>query len=1085
MKKGLLTTLFFSIFFTLSFSQSKNWKSVDIEKSNFSEDSLKFRKSIPTNFKVYELNLKKFKKEISLAKTNELTIIELPTANGIQKFSVSEASSLAKGLALKHPLIKSYLAKGIDDLSATARFSFGTDGFHGVIFYTNQTSFYIDPYTKNYSTYISYSRSSLPQKDNDFKCEVDEQVKEITKTSLIYRTADDGLLRTYRLALVCSGEYAQFHLNNQGISSTASDVEKKEAVLSAMNTSMTRINGVYERDLGVRMEIVEDNEQVIFLDASTDGITDGSAGTMISQVQNICDTTIGDANYDIGHIFSIGGSGLASLGVVCNSGSKARGVTGISTPLGDPYDIDYVSHEMGHQFGAYHTQNNSCNRNPSTAVEPGSASTIMGYAGICPPNVQSNSDDHFHSVSIAEMWNRIETTASCASTTSTGNSAPVITEGSDYSIPKSTPFVLRGIASDIDSEDVLSYNWEQIDNEIATMPPSSTSTVGPAFRSNSSISSPNRYMPALPTVIGGNISSTWEVVPSVAREMNFSLMVRDNAAGGGNTARDDIKVTTLDITPFTVDGPSTNEEWFVGSNQTITWVVGASNQAPVNSQNVTILLSTDGGVSFPIVLLESTPNNGSASVVVPNNVTSTARIMVAATDNIFYNVNSSDFTINFSDPTFIATNTTGVVEVCNSNTNDVTYDIYLDFINDFSETVSFSAAGEPSGSSVTFSPSTINSEGNVTMTLSNLNGAAVNTYQIDITASSNSITRNLGATLDIIGDTFASLNLTSPNNTETGVGLSPVFTWEEISNASSYDIEIAADQQFSSILFSENVITNSYSGATLNQSTTYYWRVKAKNSCGDGDFSPANSFITLTCTVCSSSGITNLNTSITKVIFNTIDNSSGKSGYSDYTDISTSVKADEVHDLTIRLNTDGRYTNRAKVWIDWNQNCDFNDEGEEYDLGSAFNVSDGLTSESPLSITVPTDAVIGTTTMRVSSNYVGYAESCESGFDGEVEDYSIEVIDATASLDNDIFDGFNLYPNPSNGNFNLEFNTESTENVEIQLYDLTGRLVKELQFSNISLRFSESISFQNTAKGFYVLKIKNGAKQTSRKLVIE
>ena len=1085
MKKGLLTTLFFSIFFTLSFSQSKNWKSVDIEKSNFSEDSLKFRKSIPTNFKVYELNLKKFKKEISLAKTNELTIIELPTANGIQKFSVSEASSLAKGLALKHPLIKSYLAKGIDDLSATARFSFGTDGFHGVIFYTNQTSFYIDPYTKNYSTYISYSRSSLPQKDNDFKCEVDEQVKEITKTSLIYRTADDGLLRTYRLALVCSGEYAQFHLNNQGISSTASDVEKKEAVLSAMNTSMTRINGVYERDLGVRMEIVEDNEQVIFLDAATDGISDGSAGTMISQVQNICDTTIGDSNYDIGHIFSIGGSGLASLGVVCNSGSKARGVTGISSPLGDPYDIDYVSHEMGHQFGAYHTQNNSCNRNPSTAVEPGSASTIMGYAGICPPNVQSNSDDHFHSVSIAEMWNRIETTASCASTTSTGNSAPVITEGSDYSIPKSTPFVLRGIASDIDSEDVLSYNWEQIDNEIATMPPSSTSTVGPAFRSNSSISSPNRYMPALPTVIGGNISSTWEVVPSVAREMNFSLMVRDNAAGGGNTARDDIKVTTLDITPFTVDGPSTNEEWFVGSNQTITWVVGASNQAPVNSQNVTILLSTDGGVSFPIVLLESTTNNGSATVVVPNNVTSTARIMVAATDNIFYNVNSSDFTINFSDPTFIATNTTGVVEVCNSNTNDVTYNIYLDFINDFSETVSFSAAGEPSGSSVTFSPSTINSEGNVTMTLSNLNGAAVNTYQIDITASSNSITRNLGATLDIIGDTFASLNLTSPNNTETGVGLSPVFTWEEISNASSYDIEIAADQQFSSILFSENVITNSYSGATLSQSTTYYWRVKAKNSCGVGDFSPANSFITLTCTVCSSSGITNLNTSITKVIFNTIDNSSGKSGYSDYTDISTSVKADEVHDLTIRLNTDGPYTNRAKVWIDWNQNCDFNDEGEEYDLGSAFNVSDGLTSESPLSITVPTDAVIGTTTMRVSSNYVGYAESCESGFDGEVEDYSIEVIDATASLDNDIFDGFNLYPNPSNGNFNLEFNTESTENVEIQLYDLTGRLVKELQFSNISLRFSESISFQNTAKGFYVLKIKNGAKQTSRKLVIE
>jgi len=1087
MKKSLLTTLFCSIFLTLSFSQSTSWKLIDIEKNNFSGDALKFRKSTPTNFKVYELNLQKFKKEISLVRTNELTtIIELPTANGIQKFSVTEASSLAKGLALKYPMINSYSAKGIDDLSATARFSFGTDGFHAVIFYTDQPSFYIDPYTKNYNTYISYSRSSLPQKDNEFKCEVDEQVNKITDSNVIYRTPDDGLLRTYRLALVCSGEYAQFHLNNQGISSDASDAEKKAAVLSAMNTSMTRINGVYERDLGVKMEIIEDNEQIIFLDAATDGITDGSAGTMINQVQNICDNTIGNANYDIGHIFSIGGAGLAGLGVVCSSGSKARGVTGISTPLGDPYDIDYVSHEMGHQFGANHTQNNSCNRNPSTAVEPGSASTIMGYAGICAPNVQSNSDDHFHSVSIAEMWNRIETTASCALTTSTGNSAPVITEGLDHSIPKSTPFVLRGIASDIDSEDVLSYNWEQTDNEIATMPPSSTSTAGPAFRSNSSISSPNRYMPALPTVIEGNISNTWEVVPSVAREMNFSLVVRDNAAGGGNSARDDIKVTTIDITPFTVDGPSTNEEWLVGSNQTINWVVGATNQAPVNTQNVTILLSTDGGVSFPIVLIENTTNNGSATFVVPNNITDTARIMVAAVDNIFYNVNTSNFTISSSDPTFIATNTTGVVEVCNSNTNEATYEISLNFINNFSEDVSFSTTGEPSGSSVTFSPSTINSEGIVTMTLDNLNGAAVNTYQIDITASSNSITRNLEATLDIVSDTFPALNLTSPGNTDTGVGLSPVFTWEEISNASSYDIEIATDQQFSSVIFSENITTNSYNGASLDESTIYYWRVKAKNTCGDGGFSDISSFTTKTCSVCVSNGNTSYETSTTRVIFNTIDNSSGKpGGYSDYTNINTSVKADEVHELTIQVNTDGNYTVNTLVWIDWNQDCDFDDENEEYDLGTALDVEDETTTLSPLSVTIPSDALLGSTTMRVSTKYLTDPTSCMTGEDAEVEDYTIEVIDATASLDNDIFEGFNLYPNPSNGNFNLQFNAESTESAEIQLYDLTGRLVKELQFSNISLRFSESISFQNTAKGFYVLKIKNGAKQTSRKLVIE
>ena len=645
MKKYILSIILFFVT-SIIFSQSKDWKLADIEKSNFSKDALKFRKSIPTNFKVYELDVQKFKNKISQTKTNESIVIELPTADGVQKFSVQEASSLSEGLAQKFPMIASYVAKGVDNPGATARLSFGTDGFHGVVFYAGQSSFYIDPYTKNYNSYISYSRSSLPQRDHDFSCEVDEQLdaKEMVVSS--QRNADDGLLRIFRLALVCSGEYAQFHLNDQGIASDASDADKKAAVLSAMNTSMTRINGVYERDLGVRMEIVDNNDEIIFLDAATDGITDGSAGTMIGQVQNICDTAIGTANYDIGHIFSIAGSGLASLGVVCVSGSKARGVTGIGTPMGDPYDIDYVSHEMGHQFGANHTQNNSCNRNNSTAVEPGSASTIMGYAGICAPNVQNNSDDHFHSVSITEMWNKIQSSASCAATTTTGNSVPVIVESEDYSIPKSTPFVLRGNASDTDTADVLTYNWEQTDNEVATMPPSSGSTSGPNFRSNSSSISSDRYMPALSTIIAGNLGSQWEVLPSVVREMNFSLVVRDNAAGGGNSARDDVKISTVDITPFTVDTPALEVDWPVASTQTVSWSVGSSNQAPVNCQNVTIVLSTDGGTTFPITLVANTPNDGTASFEVPNNQTSTARIMVKAADNIFYNVNSINFTIS-------------------------------------------------------------------------------------------------------------------------------------------------------------------------------------------------------------------------------------------------------------------------------------------------------------------------------------------------------------------------------------------------------------------------------------------------------
>ena len=262
--------------------------------------------------------------------------------------------------------------------------------------------------------------------------------------------------------------------------------------------------------------------------------------------------------------------------------------------------------------------------------------------------------------------------------------------------------------------------------------------------------------------------------------------------------------------------------------------------------------------------------------------------------------------------------------------------------------------------------------------------------------------------------------------------------------------------------------------------------MKAKNTCGDGDFSSTSSFTTQNCSVCESSGNTAYVTSTTRVVLNTIDNPSDKPGaYSDYTDISTSVKPDEVHDLTVQVNTDGNYTVHTLVWIDWNQDCDFDDANEEYDLGTALNVEDAVTTLSPLSVTIPSGALLGSTTMRVSTKYNSDPTSCMTGEDAEVEDYTIEVIDETASLDNDAFEGFNLYPNPSNGNFNLQFDTTSTDRIELQLFDITGRLVRELLFTNVATRFSESISFENTAKGVYLLKIKNGNKQTTKKLVIE
>jgi len=462
--------------------------------------------------------------------------------------------------------------------------------------------------------------------------------------------ANDGKLRTYRMALIGTAEYSQFHLTNQGVGAGETNQTKKTAVLSAMNVSMTRVNGIFERDLGVTMKLVSDNTDLIFLDAATDGLTNNDISALVNESQTKCDAVIGNANYDVGHVFAWvndeSGNGVAGGGVVCVTGEKAQGATMRKTPLGDRFDIDLVAHEIGHQFGANHTQNVDCNRYNATAVEPGSGSTIMGYAGFCDPNVQNISDAYFHAVSISEMWNHVITTATCAVETITNNAAPVANAGNDFTIPKSTPFVLKGSATDADAGNNLTYNWEQLDNQTATMPPNATNTVGPMFRSLPSSTSPNRYMPAISTVLG-NTSSNWEVVPSVARTMNFSLTVRDNVLNGGAYARDDVKITVDGKSgPFLVTSQTIATTLNGNSTQTITWDVANTTAAPVNAANVNILLSTDGGMTFPNVLISNTPNNGSVDVTLPNITTTQARIKVEAANNIFYAVNSTNFSID-------------------------------------------------------------------------------------------------------------------------------------------------------------------------------------------------------------------------------------------------------------------------------------------------------------------------------------------------------------------------------------------------------------------------------------------------------
>ncbi|CAM1363983.1 Por secretion system C-terminal sorting domain-containing protein [Tenacibaculum sediminilitoris] len=983
LKKSSLTFLFIFYLSIANLFSQQLWTRVykdDIAK----QKKELFNTTIPKQYVLMSLDLNAFKNVLPSSQSkniNNSKAIQLPNANGeLERFSLKETPYLASGLAEKFPMIKSYSAQGIDNPSSTAKISIGKDGLHAIIFSANEGTSYINPYTKDYKEYIIYKKSNLPVTKDEFSCKVEDLVQEKNASTTQSRNANDGNLRTYRMAIVCTGEYSQFHLSNQGVSSTASDAVKKAAILSAMNTTMTRVNGVYEKDLGVRMIIVDNNDDLIFLDANTDGLTNNSSGTLIDETQDKCDNIIGDANYDIGHAFSTGAGGLAQLNSVCVTNYKAQGVTGRGQPVGDKYDIDYVAHEVGHQFGATHTFNNSCNGNRSTntAVEPGSGSTIMAYAGICSPNVQNVSDDYFHAVSIAQMWNHIQGSGSCATSTSAGNNAPTANAGNDVSIPKSTPFILKGQATDADGTASLTYTWEQIDNEIAVMSPLPTNTAGPMFRSISPTSSPNRYIPTLSTVLNGSTSNTWEVLPSVARDLNFALTVRDNHSGGGNSARDDMKVTVTDAEAFTVTSPNNTVSWGTGSTQTISWNKGTTDQAPINCANVNIRLSTDGGLTYPILLKSNTPNDGSENIVIPNNPTTNARVLVEAADNIFYNVNNANFTIFPAAPTFSISNNTGDMSVCNIATNEITFDFSYNVLYGFTETVNLSYSGVPTNSTATLNTTTMSSGGKFTLTVTNLADVTKGDYTITISAASAAITKSVNILLNV----------------------------------------------------NDNL--------------------------------------------CNSSGNTESQLSITNVTFNSINNTSTKTtGYSDFSTENTQLVRGESYDLTTVINNTEDNDAKTFAWIDWNQNCTF-DANETYDL----------TSSNTVSITIPENTPLGSTTMRISTRQTSSPNSCMLNFNGEVEDYTVTVEESFAT-DSSLFTDLLTYPIPTDGRLTISFKVKDKESTVIRLFDFRGRLLETQKFSTISSQFNKGVQLNKAASGLYLLQIENAGKKVTRKIIIE
>ncbi len=1102
MKKITLFLILLSVSFIVEAQSS--WKKLNIENVAFKGTST-FRKNQPKKYTLYNLELDSFKKQLTSQNRGTKKTIELPNHDGIiSTFYIIESSNFTEPVNSKYGFIKSYSLQSIENNATTGKMSIGKDGVHVAIYSTSKPTFYIDPYTKDNKTYISYSRADISKQVSDFHCLVKEHQQSKEKVT-VSRNANDGKLRTFRLALSSTNEYSQFHIINQGLVS-GTDTQKKAAVLSAMNTTIARVNGIFERDLSIKVNIVLNNGEnpLINIDINTeDNLSNDDDSALLNENQTLCDTVIGSANYDVGHVFTTGGGGVAFLGSVCLTGAKAGGVTGLPSPIGDPYDIDFVAHELGHQFGGPHTFNGNTgncdppNRNDATAVEPGSGTTIMGYAGICDPqNVQNNSDDYFHAISIQDIWNTIQTRATCATETDTGNNPPTANAGGDYIVPRLTPLKLNGSGTDPDGNASLTYCWEQMDNEITAPIPFSGSTAGALFRSLPPKRISTRYLPTLTEVVQGNLFTKWEVLPSVAREMNFSLTVRDNNPNGGSTARDDMKITVVDVDPFSVTAPNTAVTWDTGTTQTITWDKSTTDQAPINCKNVRIKLSLDGGATFPIILVDSTPNDGSHDFIVPDNATTTARIMVEAVDNIFYHTNSTNITINSTTPTFTVDTPTIRKSACNIGNITVEYDLNFDFINGFNETVSLNASNVPTGANITFSPTTINSDGTVKMTITNLDGIASDIYDITIEATSTSISQTANVELQILDTSFPTFSLQSPTDGDTGISIIPILSWDDITQATSYDIEIATDNAFNNIVFADNSNTNSYSLSKnpLEGLSEYFWRVKAKNTCGgESDYTNVSRFTTMDPVYCTSlftdeAGGTE---HITNVTFNTINNTSGNDtvdGYEDFTSIFTNLKAGETHTINVTFNPVG-FQDHCYVFIDWNKDLIFDTTNERYDLGTLS----GTTGTNSLDITVPSDVRDVVTRMRVVVEYfdgnvsfgTGACDSDHATEWGETEDYTISLGNAVASVDDFNFGKFNLYPNPSNGIFNISFKVLDTEKVEIEVHDIRGRVVKSSTYRNTRNTFSEELNLDNLNSGLYLLQIKNGNKQSTKKIIIK
>lgn len=1100
------------LFFFVTFSMVAQENTWEVSQFRNGTNNVTLQHLDSENYSVFQLDINNLKEQLRNAPLRTAsngqsnTIVQFPNVKGtLEAYRIVETSIFSSEYgANAHPNIKTYLGSRIDKSGARIRFSITPLGLKAMVSEPDKDVFYIQPITKvSNGQYLIYNRQAKVNSSDSFEC-LTEDLEELSRSAAptLERDANDQLLRTYRIAISTTSQYTGFW--NDG---NAANGSPQEDALAEVVATLNRTNEVFEVDMAITFLLVDTLDDPA-LDLIYFG-TDPYGGNLNGDLQTNLTATVGEGDYDIGHLFNFGGNNgnAGCIGCVCENG-KGSGFSSHSfldndggPYMSDFFDIDYVPHEIGHQMGANHTWSFG-SEGTGVNAEPGSGTTIMGYAGITGfDDVQDHSDPYFHYYSILQILNTVSFAPNnCAATTGITNNPPEANAGADYTIPNGTAFILKGSATDLDASDVLTYCWEQIDSGVTTSSNfGPNKTTGAVWRSRPPNTSPDRFMPILERVLVGELTETnpvetidnssWETVSTVGRDLTFALTVRDRSETGGVGQTPQTNFDTMTVTvdntsgPFRVTSQNTNETWDAGSSQTITWDVAGTNTGNVNTPTVNILLSIDGGQTFPFTLASGVPNDGSENITVPptGGDTSSARVIVEGNNNIFYAVNSSNFSIQESE--FLITVDTLELDVCQPGNAiyDFTYNTFLGFSN----TTNFSVSGLPSGLNATINPTNATADGTTgTITISGTQNVSTGSYPFSFEAVSGSISKTVDLTLNIFSDSINPVVLNTPNNSAVGISTGVEFTWNAANNAQDYLIEIATDSNFTAIVDSNTVQTTSYTSEALGVNTLYYWRVTGSNSCGVANASTVFSFTTanLTC---------NTYTDNVQQIISPVG--AGNSLTSTITVPENLV----VTDVNVTLNITHTWVSDLEITLTSPQGTIVDlifDEG-----GNGDNLTNTTFDQEG------TDGSITDASAPFTGSFLPEGDLSTIYGESSGGDWILTIVD-DANGDGGTFDSFELflcaegtlssdeetinlsnvviYPNPNKGVFNVKFTNSSSDDVKISVYDIRGRRIFDGVYE-ASPSFNQNISLNNAQSGVYLVTIESGAKKTTKRILID